>query len=71
MKYYIRITTTRDIYLLTKIPDEECPYALERVLYERSVDILPGPFSLCYYPEELVEFDTEEDAIAYAALEIL
>lgn len=71
MKYYIRVTHNRDIYLLSKIPNENLLYQIEKILYENPDSNSYGLNSICYYPDELVEFDNEEDAIAYASLEML
>ncbi|MDD4390910.1 MAG: hypothetical protein PHW03_08990 [Eubacteriales bacterium] len=70
MKYYIRVTRDRDIYLLSKIPNENLLYQIEKILYKNPESNSYGPNSI-YYPDELVEFDNEEDAIAYASLEML
>ena len=75
MKYYIRKTTWSDILLLTLTEEPKTDsglsqFKLKSVLYDSGGNYSSG-YLLRYDMKQVIEFDSQEEAIAWAALEVL
>jgi dethiobiotin synthetase len=75
MKFYTKKTFFGDILLLHKLSSLDNTYTIQKVFYcsptSQHVASYPDGQTIICQNNDLKEFDTEEDAIQYAALEIL